>query len=1575
GPNVVRDRAQAAGKTVFVFPGQGSQWVGMGVRLLDSSPVFAEQMAECEGVLSEFVEWSLVDVLRGRGGAPGLDRVDVVQPVLFAVMVSLARLWESVGVVPGAVVGHSQGEIAAAYVAGGLSLRDAVRVVALRGRLLRSLSGAGGMVSLACGAGRARALIAGWGEALSIAAVNGPAAVVVSGDVAALDELVAGCEVRGVRARRVEVDYASHSPAMEGIRDELIAVLSGIEPRSCDVAFFSTVTGKQCDTAELDAEYWYRNIRQTVEFEAAVRSAGGQGYRVFVESSPHPVLAGGIEDIVHECVDGDAALVVPSLGRDDGGLDRFLLSAGAAHVRGVGVDWSTMFDTVDARRIRLPTYAFQRKRYWPQVSVAPGDLSRFGIDETGHPMLGAVVDQPETDEVLLTGMLSVRAQPWLVDHAVSGIVLFPGAGFVDLAVRAGNEVGCGVVDELILREPLILPAEGSVRVRVVVGADPEAAGQRAVSLFARGDDESGWTRYAEGRLSSRAPVADAGDLSQWPPTGAVEVAVSDVYERLAGRGYEYGPAFRGLRAMWRRGEEVFAEVALPPESGVDTRGFAIPPMLLDAALHAVVIGMEGGGATLPFSWEGVSLRASGARAARVRISPSGEGAVSIELADPAGAAVLSVRSMVLRPVASGQLRARATTVPGAGTDGMFELVWSPAPEVSAVPVRVSTWAEFEKSSAAADIAGPGADGAAVDAVVFEVATADGEVVADVRAQLLRVLAVLRSWSAHRHPGRLVVVTRGAVALPAEDVTDLAGAAVWGLVRSAQTENPDRIVLVDTDADIDAAEVLAMREPQLLVRESVAYIARLAAPPAEEMVTPPEGRAWRLNIAEQGTLENLSPEEFSQADAPLEPGQIRVAVQASGINFRDVLIALGMYPASDAVPGAEGAGVIVEAAPDVRDFAVGDRVMGLLIGVGPRVVADHRMVVAVPAGWTFPQAAAVPAAYLTAYYALAELGGVRAGESLLVHAATGGVGMAAVRLARYWGLEVFATASPGKWETLRAMGFDEEHIANSRTLEFESKFLAATSGQGVDVVLNSSAGEFVDGSLRLLPRGGRFLEMGKTDIRDARMIADRHPGVRYRALDLFEAGPERIQRMLADLLRLFDAGTLPPLPVTTWDVRRARQAYRFLEQARHTGKLALTMPGSFTAGTILITGGTGMAGAVMARHVVREHGARDLLLVSRRGMAAGGASDLVAELSGMGAAVRVAACDVADRDAVARLLAELPAEAPLSGVIHAAGVLDDALVESLTAEHVDTVLSAKVSGAWNLHELTRDLNPTAFVLFSSVAGTLGTPGQGNYAAANAFLDGLAAHRRAHGLPGVSLAWGLWAEASGMTGHLDARDRARMNRDGLLAMSSDEAVALFDDALRFDRPRLVPARFDRTVMRPGTGAAALFAEVADLGRPPADPGAASSASAGNLSGLDEQSRYSALLRMVRAEAAVVLGYGDPGDIEPEATFRDAGFDSLSALELRNRLGIETGLTLPSTLIFDYPTPVVTARYLVEKLAAGSSPPATADESREAQIRRAISAIPLDRLRRSGVLDTLLELANTGDAPNLAADRLEA
>ncbi|MFI2712291.1 type I polyketide synthase [Micromonospora sp. NPDC018662] len=1564
-------------KVVFVFPGQGSQWPGMALDLLDTSPVFRDRMRECAAELAGLVDWTPEDVLRGAPDAPPLDRVDVVQPLLFAVMVSLAEVWRSGGVRPDAVIGHSQGEIAAACVAGALTLPDAMRLVVARSRALLALSGRGGMVSVPLSAADTADLIAPWGDRLGVAALNGATVTVVSGDADAVDELLAVAADRDLRARRIAVDYASHCAHVDAVRDDLTAALGTLAPRPSRVAFHSTVTGEPIDTTDLDADYWFRNLREPVRLAPVVDALIDTGHRAFVEISPHPVLKVVVQDALDRTPAGTPGVVVGSLRRDEHGPRQLLTALGGLHAAGVPVDWAAVFAGSGATRVDLPPYAFQRERFWPEPGATRGgDVTGAGLGAAGHPLLGAAVRLADADEVVLTGRLSLAAQPWLADHAVAGTVLLPGTALVELAVRAGDEVGAARVRELTLVAPLTLPDTGGVRVQVRVGA-PDDAGARPLTVHAQPDGatDDGWTRHAEGVLEPA--TAEEPTLDAWPPAGAAEVDLTDWYDTLAGHGLAYGPAFRGLRRAWTADGTVCAEVALPDGPADRAGRFEVHPALLDAALHAIGL-LPGGdrtpGPRVPFMFGGVQVHAAGAAVLRVRLSRAGD-TVRLVAADETGAPVVSVDELVLKELG-------ASVVPAAADRSVLEVTWSardvtpageslswatlagvgadrsapqagadpqppaagrpdtgdaaaypdvaalvaavaagvPAPEAVLLPVRP----EPTTGGSTGTVTGGEPTGAAEDG---EAAATGGDLPDRVRSVTVAVLAAVQSWLAADvlAESRLVVTTRGAVAARDGDrIVDLAGAAVWGLLRSAQSEHPGRIVLADLDRTPDA-EVLALLAAapaggQVALRDGDVLVPRVTRPAGDRLV--PSTDRWHVAAVEPGTIDGVA---LRPTDTlPLGAGEVRVAVRAAGVNFRDVLIALGMYPDASAVMGSEGAGVVLEVGPGVSGLAVGDRVFGLFEpGFGPVVVARRDRIARVPEGWSFVEAASVPVVFLTAWYALRDLANLRSGESVLIHSGAGGVGMAAIQIARHLGATVYATASPAKWDTLRSLGVADERIASSRTTEFEAAFAAASDGAGVDVVLDALAGEFVDASLRLLPRGGRFVEMGKTDVRDPDQVAAQHPGVTYRAFELNAAGGERLGQMLTELLDLFERGALTPLPIRTWDVRQARTALRHLSQARHVGKVVLTVPALAEPDRVtLVTGASGTLAGLVARHLVATGQTRNLLLAARRAPADDPAyTALVDALTDAGATVRAVPVDLTEPGRAAELVAGVD----LTAVYHCAGTIADATVTSLDADAVDRVLRPKVDAAWALHEATAGLDLTAFVLFSSIAATLGSPGQGNYAAANAFLDALAAHRRANGLPAASLAWGLWATTSTMTAHLDDGEHRRAIRAGSAPLTDAEGLALLDAAQRHGGTHAVlmnvptspdPARVPellRDLIRPARRRAAARTG-GDLSL------------AERLATLSPAARHNQLLDLVAGSVAAVLGHRSADGVDPQRPFKELGFDSLTSVELRNRLAAATGLRLPATVAFDHPTPVVLAEHLDREIGGRAAPAAT-------------------------------------------------
>ncbi|MGW1507250.1 SDR family NAD(P)-dependent oxidoreductase [Streptomyces mirabilis] len=1477
-PDVLLGAARPRGRTVFVFPGQGSQWSGMALDLYRDSDVFRAQLDSCAEALAPHVDWNLLDELAGP-----LERVDVVQPALWAVMISIAALWQHHGVTPDAVLGHSQGEIAAAYVAGALSLEDSAAVVVLRSKAITWLAGTGGMASVQLPAADTAQRIERYGGAVEIAAVNGPGSTVVSGTPADLADLVASCETDGIRARIIPVDYASHSAHVEALRDEITTALSGIRPQPSRVPFHSTVTNELVAGPELDAEYWVRNLRRTVNFADGTRALLDQGHRAFVEVSAHPVLTTAIAETAEEAEVADA-VVLESLRRDDGGPTRFRTALAKAFVNGVDVDWRVPPAMAD-----LPTYPFQRRRYWLEESAPAGDAASLGLRSADHPLLGAAVRTADAETLVLSGRLSPTAQPWLCDHGVGDAVILPGTVMVEIALHAGDQVGCDRLAELTMQAPVVL--DGDLDLQVLIG--PGSGNGRPVSVHTSPSGKDDWTRHADGMLTAEGPTVP-DELTAWPPPGAVAVPVDGFYESLADRGYTYGPAFRGVRAAWQDGDVVYASVELP--EGQDISGFGLHPALLDASLHAVGL-VETDGIRLPFSWTDVQLHATGARTVRVRLSPAGSDAVALLVADEAGQAVASVGELALRPVDARALgRARVDVSALFGLD--LEPVELPEP-----PVEQNWITLLEDGHDRPD------SPASATAALWTCPTGELE---DVVA---RTLDVVREWLSDEHLSGvpLVVLTRA---------DELTHRAVAGLLRTARTEHPGRLRHIDVDDHAHTRRALpaamAADHPELVIRGGLGAVPRLVRASASPALVAPVDEPWRLSLTYRGELDGMSLGACPEALRPLEADEVRVEVRAGGLNFKAVLLELGMVARDEWSSLGEGAGIVLEVGSEVIGLVPGDRVMGLFTGgLGSVTISDRRMVVPMPKRLTFAQAAGVPVVYLTAYYGLADLGGLQAGESLLLHAATGGMGCAALQLARHWGAEVFGTASSGKRDVLRAWGFDDNHLADSRSLGYAEHFGNVTGGRGVDVVLNSLAREHVEESLALLPRGGRFIEMGKTDIRDPEEIAERHPGVRYQAFDVMEAGFDRLGEMLEEIRVLFDEGALWPMPLTTYSVHRAPEAFRYLSQARHIGKIVLTLPAPLDPdGTVLITGGTGVLGGLVARHLVAEHGARRLLLASRSGPAAEGVTELAEELRALGAEVSVETCDVTDRESLAELIGSAHR---LTGVVHAAGALSDGVLEALTREDLDTVLRTKARSAWYLHELTEDRDLSLFVLFSSAAGVLGNAGQGGYAAANAYLDGLAEHRHGLGLPATSIAWGLWEQVSEMTGHLSGTDRERLARMGLDAITDEQGLALFDAALGMHRPMAMAVPVDVERLRQSGLPVPDVLSALDPGTPARRRAVAAAVAtrAARLVELPELQRRKELLLLVQESAALVLGHSEATAVAEDSAFKELGFDSLTAVELRNRLGNATELRLPPTVVFDHPTPVELAAFLDELL----------------------------------------------------------
>ena len=1541
---------------VWVFSGQGSQWAQMGAQLLETEPAFAKTVARIEPLIERESGFSVTEMMSAPDTVTGIEKI---QPTLFAMQVALAEAFAARGVRPGAVIGHSMGEVAAAVVAGSLTLQDGVRVICRRSTLLARLAGSGAMASVELPEQTVRDELAGRGvDDVVVAVVASPQTTVIGGHTETIRDLVAHWEQRDVMAREVAVDVASHSPQVDPILADLAADLAGLSPAEPTIPYYSATGADPRAVPACDAQYWVDNLRQMVRFSTAVQAALEDGHRVFAELSPHPLLTRAVEQTAQSIETPAAALACL---RRDQPLPHGLLTAVAdLYAVGAAVDFAALYPVGRLIDAPLPTWTHH------QLLLDSGETVRRDHRVAAHPLLGAHVRLDEEPERhAWQSDVGTAAVSWLADHRVHDVAALPGAAYCEMALTAADQVfptGSQVRD--VRFEDLLLLDDHTELTAV---AALEAPGVAAMSIQTSDDGErvlrATATLHAhDGGQPERRDITAL--LTAHPNT----LSGNEIRQTLSARGIEFGPAFTGLVRVHTASDAatLVGEVAAPGGIRAQQSEFAIHPAVLDACFqtvgaHFLTDSGRDGALMLPLSVG--SLRRFGAgRDARychatITKADAVEIEADLEILDERGAVILE---------AAGLRMGSGTTKAGERERVLADRLLTVGWERRQPPTAVTAGGEWlvlardgddlrdlpEALRAAGalcrtiDISGsvPAAELAAGPLRGVIVMTAAGPYdpdpgclsrARDLVGQVVHIAQGLADSDAQ--PPRLYVITRNAQDVTPHDRLNLDQGGLRGLLRVIGAEQP---ALRPTQIDIDARtstedlvqELLSESdEDETAWREGEWFVARLQQNPLrpEERRTSladPDRDGVRLQVRTPGDLQTL--ELVAAERRSPQAGQIEVAVNASSVNFADVLAAFGRCPSFDGRQpelGLDFAGVVSAVGPGVTGHKVGDRVAGVSPSGcwGTFVTCDTRLAAQLPAHLSAEESVAVATAYGTAWFGLHDLARIGPGDRVLIHSATGGVGQAAIAIARRAGAEIFATAgNPARRQLLRDMGIT--HVYDSRTTQFADEIRRDTDGRGVDIVLNSLIGPAQRAGIELLAFGGRFVEIGKRDVYEHTRV-DLYPFRRnlaflYADLALMTtSAPEQIGALLRTVYQMVGDGELPVPEHTAYPLAEAATAIRAVSAAEHTGKLVLTVPRSGPLavvvppnrtqvfrkdGSYIVTGGVGGLGLFLA--ATMASGGCGRIVLTSRSAPNPQVEKTIARLRSTGADIVVECGNIADPETGPRLVAAATGTGlPLRGVLHAAAVVDDATLENITDELIERDWASKVYGAWNLHQATLDAPLDWFCNFSSAAVLLGSPGQGAYAAANSWLDAFTAWQRRQGVPATAIAWGAWADIG--------RGAGVAQRGDVAMIKPEDGAYAFRALLRHDRGYTGYLPVTRMPLLAALAARSPFAEA--FRESGGHRGADTLGLLTELAALPAQERPNRLRRLVTEQATLILRRA----VDPDRSFAEHGLDSLGMLELRTAIETATGVRISPKTVVTYNTARSLATHLSEKLGS--------------------------------------------------------
>jgi myxalamid-type polyketide synthase MxaB len=1544
-------------RIAMLFTGQGAQYAGMGRELFETQPVFRATLERCKEILRGVLDRHLLDEVLFPTPAAATEQLvnqtAYTQPALFAIEYALAQLWRSWGVEPELVIGHSVGEYVAACLAGVFSLEDGLRLIATRGKLMQALPANGAMAAIRAAEEQVMPHLAKYEDKISIAAVNGPHDLVISGERQAVEAIQSVLRTQGIESRQLTVSHAFHSPLMDPILAEFEEAVRAVRLAPPKVGLISNLTGKLVTAEEVtDPHYWVRHLREPVRFRAGMETLAGND--VFIEAGPQPVLL----SLGRQCLPGVNALWLPSLSQRRGNWQQMLESLASLYQRGVDIDWQG-FDRGYARgKTDLPGYPLERQRY---ALPKPSSSGRMMGGPNHRPLIESVVQSPAVKETILTTRLSTAAYPYLADHRIYGEVVAPAASYLAMLMNGADALGrngCRLEDVFFVA-PLILAENAQVNLQVVIEPDSEF---QMISFVPGGAPEDA-VKHVTGRLSSTDTPDLASDVSLAEAQERCTKPLDPDWVSAAAEGIEFGPSFRWIDAIWRGERETLARLRLPDSIG-HAADYWLHPGLLDACFQCAEATL-GDDVDLPLPFSIGSLVALRRAAGSVWWSYArqvGEFIWDIRLLDSSGAVIIAIDGFEARQASRSAFRRSA--------DWFYRIDWQPRKLAARAAVANGRWLIVDDGTNFGDTVAELLTARRQSAVVVRsgevpalvangqrnsyagmIFIAEGDGASPASAAETTSIAALQVVQALTHAqlaAKCWFVTRGSAVVAGSEISQdgLAQTPLWGFTRTLALEHPELQPRSIDLPPLPEREDLNRwvddllggdDESQVAYRSGLRYVARLVR--HRETKRPKPVAPFRLQLAEYGSPDQLTVVPLIRRVPG--PGEVEIEVKASALNFRDVLIALGMLKdhyaqvlkierAQDVRIGFDCAGTIAAIGEGVTAFKVGDEVMTSAAGSSASFLTTAYTDVALkPESLTFEEAATLPTAFFTVHYGLLQLADLKAGETILIHSAAGGVGQAAVQLAKALGAEIFATASPAKWAFLRKQGI--KHVMNSRTADFAGEILRLTGGAGVDVVLNSLTGDILDKSFDVLKKGGRFVEIGKLGILTPEEAARRRPDASYITFDVDEdttKDPLLAFETLNQVRELFDTGKLQPLPQTIFAIEDAVEAYRFLQQAKHVGKVVLSFAqrdGAVRAdGSYLITGGLGGLGLGIARHLV-EQGARHVVLAGRSAPSTE-AQNVIAQLQAKGANVSAVQGDIANEADVARALAACPK--PLRGIVHSAGVLDDGIVENQTAERFARVMASKARGAWHLHTQTQMEPLDFFVCFSSMASAMGAAGQINYASANSFLDGLAAHRRALGLCGLSINWGPWAKV-GMAAGLSVAGQ------GIAKIEVEDGLRLFGELLTAQRtspPQIGVWNVNWPAFQKRLPNAEMPAYLSTMLRQSAPKSTREAARASEFPRrfreTPEAERPALIESVIRPELVEVLGLGANHEIPATQLWADLGVDSLMLVELKNRLERIVSLTLPIEKLARDLTTRKLATFVADKMIETADTPAPAE-----------------------------------------------